>query len=78
MPETHDFHTIVPAADAVNDAIRAENYFAQLRTPKFGNNAATLGKGHERQSCVEQLISHSFACRNIVERDVGNDPLEVV
>jgi hypothetical protein len=44
MPESHDFHAILLAADAVNDAIRAENYFAQLRAPKFWHDAATLRK----------------------------------
>jgi hypothetical protein len=53
MPETHDFHAIIDAVDAVNYAIGAENYFAQMWALKLGNEAATLGKGRERQSCVE-------------------------
>jgi hypothetical protein len=77
MPETRDFHAIVPAVNAVNDAVRAKDYFAQVRTSKFGNDATALGKGREGQGGVEQVISHSFARRNIFERDVGDDPLEI-
>jgi hypothetical protein len=77
MPEANDFQTIVRAVYAVDDAIRAENNFTELRAPKFGDHAATLGESPQGKRCIEQLTSHPLGGRNIIERYVGNDPLQI-
>jgi hypothetical protein len=44
MPEAHDLQAIVPSVYAVDDAIRAENNFAQFWASKLWDHATPLWK----------------------------------
>src|ERR1019366_6385685 len=78
VPEADNLNLFVVTPQPINDAIGAENNFAQFGSPEFRQDAPAFWKSFQRQRRIKQLVAHAFGGEGIVGRNVGDDALQII